>query len=136
VFASRGWMRVALVCNLLGAILLFLSFQATSSNFRLVTDKSGNSALCVRDRVLVQAGVNGGMRIGIKGCPSFDNAKPVAVVTIELPWFAYCGFALTLIGFTLQYFALPGPTSLAAMREELRIAKKMAKLSKPSNTMS
>jgi hypothetical protein len=125
VFANRGWMRFALFCNLVGAVFLFLSFQAASSNFRLVTDKWGDSALCVKDRVLVQAMVNGGFKVGSMACPQFEDAKPVAVVTIELPWLAYLGFILTLIGFVLQFFAFPGPKSIAAMREELRLAKRL-----------
>jgi hypothetical protein len=125
VFASRGWMRFALLCNFVGAVLLFLSFQAASSNFRLVTDKRGDSALCVQDRVLVQSLVNGGIRIGSIRCPQFEDAKPVAVVTIELPWMAYSGFILTLFGFVLQFFAFPGPKSVAAMRAELRLAKRL-----------
>ena len=125
MFASRGWMRFALICNLVGAMLLFLSFQATASKFRLVTDKWGDAALCVNDRLLMQALSNGGWRIGSERCPEFDKGKSVAVVNIELPWLAYLGFILTLVGFALQFFAFPGPKTVAAMREELRIAKRL-----------
>ena len=131
MLASRGWMRFALACNLFGAILLFLSFQATSSNFRLITDKWGDSALCVDNRLLIEALVNGGFKVGAADCPAFENGKPVAVVTIELPWLAYTGFVLTLIGFMLQFFAFPGPKTIAAMREELRIAKRLQRDAKP-----
>ena len=117
-------MRFALLCNFLGAILLFLSFQATSSDFRLITASNGDAALCANGRaLLIQKEKGYALGIG-QMCPEWEHARPAAIVNLELPWLANLGFILTLIGFVLQYFAFPGPRSIAEMRQELKIAKK------------
>jgi hypothetical protein len=129
VFASRGWMRFALLCNFLGAILLFLSFQATSSNIRIITTADGRTALCVEKRGLIVAHPRDSliaMQINVD-CPEWEHARPAAVVNLELPWLADLGFILSILGFVLQFFAFPGPKSIAEMREELRIAKRLKK---------
>lgn len=53
MFASRGWMRFALLLNLLGTVLLFLSFQATSSNLKIVRTADGRTALCIDQQALL-----------------------------------------------------------------------------------
>ena len=133
MFATRGWMRFALLCNFLGAILLFLSFQATSSNFKLITASDGSSALCVNNRAMMTARPDGGWSIGGGTCPEWEHARPAAVVNSEHPIFVTLGFVLTVLGFLLQFLALPGPRSLAAMRKELREARLQERLQRFRN---
>lgn len=123
MFATRGWMRLALFLNLLGAALLFFSFQATSSNFILITGSDGTSALCVNGKSLVAELPGHGWRIGGAPCPELEHGRPTAVVNSEHPFFVTLGFIITIIGFALQFLAIPGPRSIAAMRKELREAR-------------
>jgi hypothetical protein len=137
VFANRKWQQGALLLNLLGTIILFYSFQATSSDFKLVTTDNPAGAiggvgkkydLCVSGYVL--AGRNpAGMYFG-GACPNWANAKFAAVVNIEHPFFVGLGFTLLILGFTLQYFAIPQPRTIAALRQELKVAKLQSKPSK------
>jgi hypothetical protein len=62
------------------------------------------------------------------GCPDWQNAKPIALVTVERPTLIYVGFALLVFGFLLQLLAVPSPKSLAEMRAELKAAQKLEKL--------
>jgi hypothetical protein len=105
MFASRGWMRFALFCNLLGAAFLFLSFQATSSNVRIMTQPGKDTtAFCAYETTIIMHGsqfVIGGL------CPTWPNVKPIALVSIEYPKLVTAGFVLTLLGFMLQWFSFP-----------------------------
>ena len=136
MFASRGWMRLALILNLAGTVILFLSFQATSSNFRLITTKDGKSALCVDQRAMMIATPDRGWLIGAQQCPDWENARPAAVVNVEHPSFITLGFILTTFGFLLQFLSFPSPKSAAQMRSELKAAeraeRKAEKKNKPS----
>jgi hypothetical protein len=131
VFSNRRWTQAALVLNLLGTVALFYSFQATSSNFRLVTHKTESvlagveeeSALCVYGHAMMVAGKNGDWKIGGGSCPDWEHAKAAAVVNIEHPMFEGLGFTLVIFGFALQYFAVPQPKTVAQMREELKRIK-------------
>ena len=132
MFSNRKWTQAALILNLLGTVALFYSFQATSSNFRLVTHKADSvlaapgdeeSALCVYGHAMMVAGKRGGWTIGGGPCPDWEHAKAAAVVNIEHPVFEGLGFALLIFGFALQYFAVPQPKTVAQMREELKRLK-------------
>jgi len=106
MFASRGWMRFALFCNLLGAFLLFLSFQATSSDVKLISlPNNGTTAFCAYGTNILTAR---GSAISVGGpCPAGPDAKPLALVSIEHPRMVTIGFVLTLLGFLLQWFSFP-----------------------------
>ena len=128
MFASRGWMRFALLCNLLGTVLLFLSFQATSSNLVLKRAPDGSTAVCIGRLGLfvVRPGETG---MGIAGaCPAWPNARPTAVVNIEKPYMVTLGFILTSLGFLLQVLAIPSPKTIAQMRADLKAAKMQQRL--------
>lgn len=104
----------ALFLNLGGTILLGLSFQATASDFRLITahgydvrshqpsaDKTAY-AICVNNYALAVTDATSGLIIGTKNCPQWESAKPAAVVTSEYPWLGYTGLLSTGLGFLLQ----------------------------------
>ena len=113
--------------------LLFFSFQATSSDFRLVTAVSKSVlltepvkqyALCVNDYALLASdGKNGIIVAPAGGCPDWAHAKPAAVVNIEHPVFEGLGFITLLAGFLLQYLSVPSPKTIAQIRKELKTAK-------------
>src|SRR5438477_5134189 len=105
-------MRFALGCNLAGTVLVFLAFQATSSNFRLITTSDGRSALCVNNRALIIAIPNDGFTIGTSSCPEWVNARPAAVVNFENRTFVWLGGILTFLGFAIQFLAIPSPKTI------------------------
>ena len=116
--------------NLAGTALLFYSFQATSSDFRLVTAVSQSAimpgglkqyALCVNDYTLLETdSADGGVEIAKKGCPDWEHSKPAAVVNIEHPILEGLGFITLLAGFLLQYLSVPQPKTIAQIRAELK----------------
>jgi len=65
--------------------------------------------------------------MGHAGCPNWENARPAAVVNIEHPTFEGIGFALLIIGFSLQYFSVPHPATISQLRKELKIAQQKEK---------
>ena len=153
MLSNPKWQKAALLLNLAGTIILFYSFQATSSDFRLVTapyvpsprplNSSGGMlpnrfirplagtkqyALCVNNYTLIASDASSSIRLGLVGCPSWENAKPAAVVNIEHPTFEGFGFILLIIGFTLQYFSVPQAATVAHLRKELKAAQLKEKL--------
>jgi hypothetical protein len=139
VFSNRKWQQFALILNLVGTALLFYSFQATSSDFRLVTAVSKSVltkedikqyALCVNDYALIVSDSKSGIIMGHRGCPDWEHAKPAAVVNIEHPTFEGLGFLILLAGFLLQYLAVPQPKTIAQIREELKRLKAEQKKTK------
>jgi uncharacterized membrane protein len=113
VFATRRWIRIALLCNLLGAVLLFLSFQAESSDIKVVTTREGDVALCVNDRLLVKSQAYGGVTVGTVSCPEVENGKPAAIVNFDMPLLVDAGFFLIFIVFILQFLGIPPDSKTA-----------------------
>lgn len=138
MFSNPKSMRVALVLNLLGTAALFYSFQATSSNFRLVTTKNEimfgkqeQSALCVYGRALITEYSDGsGSMFG--PCPDIKNSRAAAVVNIEHPSLEGGGFLLLVAGFLLQLFSVPKPETIASIRTQLKALKAKEKLKRNS----
>src|SRR2546425_71452 len=82
--------------HLMGAVLLFLAFQATSSDVKIITTSDGGAALCAYGRALIVQLPGGGIAGGLTQCPNWGNdARAVAVVNIEHPIFVTVGFILT-----------------------------------------
>jgi hypothetical protein len=140
VFSNRKWQQFALFLNLVGTALLFYSFQATSSDFRLVSAIQHSViagdlheyALCVNNYTLVVTNGQNGVGFGVRGCPDWNNSRSVAVVNIEHPTFEGLGFAILLSGFFLQYLAVPQPRTIAQMRKELKLLKEQEKQNRRS----
>jgi hypothetical protein len=137
LFANRKWAQFALILNLAGTVALFYSFQATSSNFRLVTavtssafGTSEQSALCVYGHAMMKANKAGGWSIGGGPCPDWEHSRAAAVVNIEHPTFEGLGFVLLLAGFLIQLLAVPSPTTIVKLREEMKLIKKQEQLLK------
>lgn len=130
MLSNPKWQKGALLLNLAGTIILFYSFQATSSDFRLLTLTSNGPfgsekryALCVETEAMLITEKRG-ISIGIPGgCPDWAHAKPAAVVNIEHPTFEGLGFLLLLLGFALQYFSVPQASTVAYLRKQLKVAK-------------
>jgi hypothetical protein len=132
VFASRGWMRFALLLNLFGTALLFYSFQATSSNVRIVTAPDGTEALCMNQTALFILRARGS-EIGMIGpCPDQPNSRAIAVVNIEYPILVTIGFLILVSGFLVQVLSIPGTKTIAQMRKELKAAVMRDKIDKLS----
>ncbi len=134
MLSSRTIQRWALALNLVGASLLFFSFQATSSDFRLVTVKPDDPkspyaqySICVGDFTIVGARYPFSSYIGEAGCPS-KNASRAAIVNIEHPSFTTWGFSLTLLGFLVQFFTIPKDKSLDDLRRQIKEIKAEQKL--------
>ncbi len=132
MLASRKWTRIALALNLAGTLLLFYSFQATSSSFRLVSRPQRNAMgvfteydICVKDYTLLQTNLHG-VGIGHMGCPTSEDDRPAAVVNTEHPMFITFGFCLIVIGFVIQFLAVPEPKSIAQLRKEIKMLKMQA----------
>jgi hypothetical protein len=99
--------------NLLGSFLVFLSFQAASTNLLLVTEKgTKNVAFCIGDRAVFGLTKDGrGTAMGY-GCPQGVDAKPAAVVNTDSPGLAKFGWILIGFGFFLQMFSIEKPQAV------------------------
>jgi hypothetical protein len=135
VLSSRGWARVALAANLVGTVMLFYSFQATSSRFRLVTtkistatgEKEEHSALCIYETNMLSTSNKGGWQIGGGPCPGWEHSKAAAVINIEQPWLAAFGFILSFMGFAIQFAAVPSTKTERQLRLEIKRLKTKAR---------
>jgi hypothetical protein len=107
-----------------------MSFQATSSDFKLITAPDGASALCVKGRAVVISQANGGWAMGVDRCPDWEHARPAAVVNVEIPSLVTFGFIFITAGFLLQFLSIPSPKTIAQMRQELKRAQTQAKIDK------
>ena len=121
-------MRLALLFNLLGTGLLYLSFQATSSTVKIVSTADGKSAMCMGHFAVFVASARG-TEIGT-GCPDWENGKSIALVTVERPALIYLGFGVLTLGFLLQFLSVPSSRTLAQMRADVKAEEKRQKLAK------
>jgi hypothetical protein len=113
-FRDNPWLaRLALFLNLAGAILLALSFSATSSDFRLITARDtdvfgkpspGHTAyaICANNYTLAITDSAGGLGMGIRNCPNWDKSYPAALVIADHPVWLQIGLALAIFGFLIQ----------------------------------
>lgn len=99
--------------NLLGALLVFLSFQTASTNLLFVTERgTKNVAFCIGDRAVFGLTHDGqGMTMGF-ACPLGSDAKPAAVINTDSPWLMVFGWSVLVLGFFLQLFSVEKPSSV------------------------
>ncbi len=139
MFEKPWFARTALLINIAGTFLLMYSFQASSSDFRLITRhnqdddrnySTGNAyAICVQDFTLAETDSRGGVRLGSPSCKDWVGATPTAVVTAERPAFARWGLRLTIIGFLMQLLVpISKAESIAEIQQQIRLLKKREKL--------
>ena len=128
MLGSRGWQKFALALNLAGTALIWLSFQATSSNLKIVTTADHRTALCANGRALIiDDPAHKGTGFGIARCPEWENARPAAVVNVERPFLVTVGFILLLLGFLIQYLSVPNSETVEQLRQELKLLRKLRK---------
>jgi hypothetical protein len=109
VFSNPSWTRIALVANLVGTVLLFWSFQATSSAFRLIRLDLGNSTfeyrICADEITISAVNTRGAIFMNMRPCPFSLDKRPVAIVTTEHQALVTVGFIFLLAGFFVQMLA-------------------------------
>jgi hypothetical protein len=104
--------QLSAALNLLGSLLVFASFQATSTKLLLVTGNGKEIAFCIGDRAVFGLSPDGrGMMMGYR-CPTGDTAKPAAVVNTDAPWMAISGWMILAAGFGLQFFSIEKPKEI------------------------
>lgn len=108
--------QLTIFLGVIGATVLFFSFQATSSTRSIVTDAHGNTWPCEGNHFLMTAG---GLDAAppssaplnpdhTYGCPS-GSRRSLAEVTLEAPtWMPYLGFIL-IVGSSLAQIGLVRP---------------------------
>jgi hypothetical protein len=79
---------------------------------------------------MMKANKAGGWSIGGGPCPDWEHSRAAAVVNIEHPTFEGLGFVLLLAGFLIQLLAVPSPTTIVKLREEMKLIKKQEQLLK------
>ncbi len=112
----RRLTQLVILIGVIGAAMLFFSFQATGSPRSLVTDASGNMWTCEGNHFLM---THGGLDAAppssaplnpdhTYGCPP-GKRRSLAEVTLEAPaWVPYLGFIL-VVGSSLAQMALLQP---------------------------
>lgn len=123
--------------NLVGALLLFYSFQATSSSFRLikrpansVVGSSPEYDMCVGDYTLLST-QGDDVTLGQHGCPTTADDRRAAVVNTEHPLFVTIGFLFLVGGFIVEFFAVPEPRTIAQLRQEIKLLKTRERANRP-----
>ena|ERR1700730_18187628 len=90
------------ILNLIGAALIFWSFQAASTKLLLVTGQGKDVAFCIGDRAMFGLTKDGqGLAMGY-ACPSGDTMKPTVVANTDKPWMATVGWGMLVLGFVFQ----------------------------------
>ena len=109
--------QFALALNGIGALLLALAFQATSTDVMLVTDKAkSTAAFCIGNRAMF---VVEGHGVGFgTTCPESNTMKPTAVVNSDHPILFPLGFWLTVFGTAGQIFFMDKPPLSRQVRRQ------------------
>jgi predicted membrane-bound dolichyl-phosphate-mannose-protein mannosyltransferase len=81
-------------------------------------------AICVENYTLLSTNAHGGVTIGHPGCPTSEDDRAAAVVNTEHPALVEFGFGLIILGFLIQFFAVPEPTTIAKLRKQIKLLKK------------
>ena len=116
---SRYAELAALFLNLLGTILLSVSFQASTSEFRLVktvrppdgmritNPEKFIYSICVKNEAVAEKILHGSLEIGSnEGCVREPDSDHVAVVTSNHPKAGFWGIIANAAGFALQFIII------------------------------
>lgn len=122
------WARLALVCNLLSAVLLFWALQFGTTDLRILTKPNGQFAFCVGPNAAFVMDQNGGLGIGTR-CPDWGTGKPAAMVNTSHPTFVKWGFLFLLIGFFIQLLIVESPEKTLTRAERRRLERNRGKIS-------
>jgi hypothetical protein len=124
--SKRRWAYISAVLNLVGAVFLYYSFQASSTPFILKTDAHGKAALCIGQVAMFVVDHPGAVGISPgSGCPDWPTSVPTAVVNSEHPLLGKIGFFLILLGFLTQLPSIEGSLLTA---EDVRLLRKARKI--------
>ena len=118
-----------LCLDLLGTLLLFFSFQITSTDFVITKTDDGKTAFCVGRSALFVADPNGGMGFGTR-CPNFEAGIPIAAIYTAHPSFVTWGFVCILLGFAAQLLGALKPSKILSRPERRRKSREERKKQK------
>jgi uncharacterized membrane protein len=122
--------RLSAMLTLLGSILIFYAFQATSTGFLVYTHgKHGESAMCIGDppRSLIAMGPSGELLMAMRGYDqSCSQGRHFAVIDTESPRLACFGWILMLVGFILQMLSIEKPMSAKEDQKRLKKLRRLA----------
>jgi hypothetical protein len=100
IAVAGRWMAIlnllGLACGLLGGVLLALSLELKSSNFRLVEGKDKQVAICLNNKK-VAAGYGGPLVVSDEPCPDMIGTGPTPQVIANRPGFVTAGVILIVI---------------------------------------
>jgi hypothetical protein len=111
--------RFAIFLGFLGSLLLVFAFHATSTDFVLVTQDNGHSAICVGDTALFVVVAHKTLGMGAS-CPKGIASDPIAAVYSNCPSCGSWGLRLLIIGFILQFFTMEKPSAYNMTRQQQR----------------
>jgi hypothetical protein len=136
LIAGRAVQQFALFLNVLGALFIFVAFQANSSDFSLITSLDPPTqthniyTICVENKypVLRSDPSTSGTMLG----PAYNNCpvdgKRVAVVNSEHPALGTMGLLLIFFGLIIQLFGVPKDATPEALREAQKAIREAHKL--------
>jgi hypothetical protein len=123
------WATWSLVLNVLGFLLLFVAFQATSSDLAIYSNsKDKIAALCYAGSAMVMLDMSvprGRTNIGIS--PQFSpcsSGKPTAIVNTDYPLLGKIGILFVFVSFWMQYKSIDR-TEATLTKTQLRTLKNL-----------
>lgn len=99
------WAQWGLVLNMAGFVLLFVAFQATSSNLSIYTNNEKHTtSLCLGSHALLVGNNDGATIIGLgREDPSCSQGNPTAIINTDFPWVAKVGVICIFLSFWMQF---------------------------------
>jgi hypothetical protein len=98
------WASWALVLNVVGFVLLFVAFQATSSDLK-ITKENTAIALCFGEHAVLYDDPSEKTRIFGISVPlaACSKGKPSAIVNTDYPWLGKLGVLFIFVSFWMQF---------------------------------
>ena len=112
--------RWSAVLSFVGSVVVFLSFQATSTSLLLVKGTDKTTSFCVGDVAMLKLSADGkGLSMATK-CPLAEDSRPTAVVSTDLPWLSNLGWFILTVGFFMQIFSIEPPRQEGKWKKPLQ----------------